>query len=271
MRRRPLRLACERKAAPRVTPPPQRSRAQKTAAPKRLWLYGRHAVAAALSNDARKIRRVMATKNALDWLADAKIDADGRAHVDAVTPDAIDKALPAGAVHQGLAAEVLELPRARLKETCAAPIPTEPVVILDQITDPQNIGAIFRAAAAFHARAIIVQERRTPPLAGALAKAAAGAVETLPCVQAVNIARSIEALQNLGYFVTGLAGDSDTTIKDIGGDRAVALVMGAEGAGLRPLVAQSCDILARIPISGTVESLNVSTAAAIALYEVTSR
>ncbi len=235
-------------------------------APARLWLYGRHAVAAALANPARRVRRVAATKNAADWLLERSPPNQHPNRIEDLKPDAIDKLLPAGAVHQGLAAEVFDLPRARLKDVCAPAEAGRPVVVLDQITDPQNIGAIFRSAAAFGARAIIVQERRTPPLAGALAKAAAGAIETVPCVKAVNIARSLEALADLGYETLGLAGDADTEIGAVDGARPAALVLGAEGAGLRPLVAQTCSRRVRIPIAPAMESLNVSTAAAIALY-----
>ncbi len=242
-------------------------RARRGDAPARLWLYGRHAVAAALANPDRRVRRVLATKNAADWLAAQTIREDLRAKIEDAKPGAIDKALPAGAVHQGLAAEVFDLPRARLKEACAPAEAGTPVVVLDQITDPQNIGAIFRSAAAFGAKAVIVQERRTPPLSGALAKAAAGAIETVPCVKAVNIARALEALADLGYVTIGLAGEAETDLRKTPKDKPVALVMGAEGAGLRKLVAETCSILARIPIASGMESLNVSTAAAIALYE----
>lgn len=249
----------------------RRNKNQKTGpksrsdAPQRLWLYGRHAVAAAILNPKRRVRRVAATKNAADWLKGA-VGAALPDRIDDLKPDAIDKLLQAGAVHQGLAAEVFDLPRARLKDVCAPAEAGRPVVVLDQITDPQNIGAIFRSAAAFNARAVIVQERRTPPLAGALAKAAAGAIETVPCVKAVNIARSLEALHDLGYQTIGLAGEGAVSIRDIDASKPSALVMGAEGAGLRQLVSETCMLHARIPIAPEMESLNVSAAAAIALY-----
>lgn len=231
-----------------------------------VWLYGRHAVAAALANPARKIKRVLATKNAADWLQQTGADKAALARLEDMKPDAIDRLLPDGAVHQGLAALAEELPRARLKEVCAPAETGRPVLVLDQITDPQNIGALFRSAAAFGAKAVIVQERRTPPLSGALVKAAAGAVEIVPCVQAVNIARALEALKDLGYHCAGLAGEADAYITNFP-PAPLALVMGAEGAGLRQLVAATCDKLYRIPIAPGVESLNVSNAAAISLYE----
>ena len=237
----------------------------------RHWLYGRHAVAAAIHNPERHIRRIAATKNAADWFAEhmgAPIGAKSPAHLDDMKPGEIDKLLPSGAIHQGLAAEVKELPRVRLKEACAPDGTNRPIVVLDQITDPQNIGAIFRSAAAFGAGAIIVQDRKTPVLAGALAKAAAGAIETVPCVRAVNIARSIEALQGLGYQCVGLAGAGKNLIQEISGSTPTALVLGAEGAGLRKRVAESCDHLCRIEMTPMMESLNVSNAAAISLYEL---
>lgn len=234
-----------------------------------LWLYGRHAAAAALANPHRRIKRGFATKNAMDWLMTLGLRDERLALIEDTRPDAIDRLLQPGAVHQGLAVEAFDLERARLKDVCDPDGSNRPVVVLDQITDPQNIGAVFRSAAAFGARASIVQERRTPPLSGALAKAAAGAVETLPCVKAVNIARSLEALKDLGYHCAGLAGDSALAITGLPRDKPIAVVLGAEGAGLRQLVGETCDALYRIPIAREMESLNVSNAAAIALYEAT--
>lgn len=234
-----------------------------------LWLYGRHAVAAAITNPRRRVLRGFATKNAMDWMKDFGISEERLSKFEDARPDAIDRLLPPGAVHQGLAIEAFDLERARLKDVCEPDGGTRPVVVLDQITDPQNIGAIFRSAAAFGARAAIVQDRRTPPLSGALAKAAAGAVETLPCVKAVNISRALEALKDLGYFCAGLSGDSGEPITKLPTDRPVAVVLGAEGAGLRQLVGETCDARFRIPIDPSMESLNVSNAAAIALYETT--
>lgn len=219
---------------------------------------------------------MLATKNALDWLKTLAVDESAISPIEDARPEAIDKVLSnarlgPNAVHQGLAAEVDDLPRARLKSACAAPKPDDLVVVLDQVTDPQNIGAVFRSAAAFGARAMVLQDRRTPPLAGALAKAAAGATETLPCVRAVNIARSLEALKDLGYHCAGLAGESSAPIGALPQNGPVALVLGAEGSGLRPLVRETCDQLYGVPISSSIESLNVSNAAAIAFYAARMR
>ena len=231
-----------------------------------LWLYGRHAVAAALANPARKVKRVLTTKNAAAWLAEHGANAASLARLEEAKPEDLDLLLRDGAVHQGVAALVDSLAPARLEDVCAPAETGRPVLVLDQITDPQNIGALFRSAAAFGARAVIVQDRRTPPLSGALAKAAAGAVETIPCVQVVNISRALNELQELGYHCAGLAGEADADISALP-DAPLVLVMGAEGGGLRRLVAETCDQLYRIPIAPGMESLNVSNAAAISLYE----
>lgn len=253
----------------RANAPQDRARSRTRDDPSLLWLYGRHAVAAALANPERRIKRGLATKNAADWLQEIGVAPEKLSLFEDARPDAIDRLLHAGAVHQGLAVEAHDLPRARLKDVCAPDEARRPVVVLDQITDPQNIGAILRTAAAFGARAAIVQERRTPPLSGALAKAAAGAVETLPVVKVVNISRALEALKELGYFCAGLAGTSAAPINDLPNDKPIAIVLGAEGAGLRQLVGETCDALFRIPIDPVMESLNVSNAAAISLYEAT--
>ena len=234
--------------------------------PDGLWLYGRHAVAAALNNPPRKITRLLATQNAAAWLTEVGVHPRALSRLEDINPDALDKLLHAGAVHQGLALLTGDIPGARLKDVCDPAERSAPVLVLDQITDPQNIGALFRSAAAFGAKAVIVQDRRTPPLSGALAKAAAGALEIIPCVPVVNIARTLDALKDLGYHCAGLAGEAEADIASLP-DAPLAIVMGAEGAGLRHLVATTCDQLYKIPIAPGIESLNVSNAAAISLYE----
>ena len=271
---RPSKNRAPSGASAAKAPPRQggRSKAQTTPPLPGLWLYGRHAVAAAIKNPDRALRRLLGSETALKWLAEEEAAPPALMRkAEISTNDAIDVILPQGAVHQGLALQVDDLPRARLKDICASPEPAAPVIILDQITDPQNIGAIFRSAAAFGARAIIVQERRTPPLAGALAKAAAGAIEKLPCVNVVNIARAIEALQDLGYHCAGLDVTASQSINTLPPAAPLAIVLGAEGKGLRPLVAKTCDELYAIPLSRTMESLNVSNAAAITLYAAATR
>ena len=216
-------------------------------------------MAAALANPIRHQHQLLATKNALDWL----VEKGHPIPIEPVKPEVLDQALPKGAVHQGLAIRVNPLPDYTLEMIDAS---AGPVLVLDQVTDPQNIGALFRIGAAFGVKALIAQDRRTPPLSGALAKAAVGTVETLPMVRVVNIARALETLKQKGFLVAGLAGETNTSLPDFAPEQPVALVLGAEGSGLRPLVREGCDTLLSIPMEEGVESLNVATAAGVALY-----
>lgn len=223
-------------------------------------MWGVHAVLAALANPARRIERVVATRNAASRLPEA-IEAQ------ILDPDAIDGMLPPGAVHQGLAVRAFPLEPLSLEAACTPP-DGRSVIILDGVTDPQNVGAVFRSAAAFGARAVIMQDRKSPPLTGVLAKASTGAVEIVPHVRVTNIGRAIETLRSYGYLTVALEGETELSISDaLAGNRPAALVLGAEGKGLRPGVAEACEKRARIPIAPAMESLNVSNAAAIALYE----
>lgn len=219
-----------------------------------------HASLAALANPARRIERVVATRNAVARLP-AGID------VQRLDPDAIDGMLPPGAVHQGIAVRAYPLEPISLEAACA-PAGKHSVLILDGVTDPQNVGAAFRSAAAFGARAVVLQDRKSPPLTGVLAKAAAGAVELVPHVRAVNLARAVLDLRELGYLTVVLDGEAEHELAQALADpRPAALVVGAEGKGVRPAVMEACERRARIPIAPAMESLNVSVAAAIALYE----
>ena len=241
---------------------PRRQFEEETGGPS--WIWGVHASLAALANPGRQIVRVVATRNAA-----LRLPHDVEPHI--LTPDAIDGMLPPGAVHQGVAVRASPLAPLSLEAACA-PADTRSVLILDGVTDPQNVGAAFRCAAAFGARAVILQDRKSPPLTGVLAKAAAGAIELVPSVRVTNIARTIEALYAVGYLTLALEGEADLAIADALKDaRPAALVLGAEGKGLREGVAQACEKRARIPIAATMESLNVSVAAAIALYEAQKR
>jgi 23S rRNA (guanosine2251-2'-O)-methyltransferase len=237
---------------------PRRQFEEETGGPS--WIWGVHASLAALANPARRIERVVATRNAASRLPD-------NADPQILDPAAIDGMLPPGAVHQGVAVRALPLEPLALEAACAPP-DGRSVLLLDGVTDPQNVGAAFRCAAAFGARAVILQDRKSPPMTGALAKAAAGAIELVPHVRVVNLGRAIETLRALGYLTVALEGESNLALGDALADqRSVAIVAGAEGKGVRPAVAEACEKRARIPIAPTMESLNVSAAAAIALYE----
>ncbi|MBL8559792.1 MAG: 23S rRNA (guanosine(2251)-2'-O)-methyltransferase RlmB [Hyphomonadaceae bacterium] len=223
-----------------------------------------HATLAALANPVRKIERLVASRNAAERLPPQRA---AGVSAEVLEPEAIDRLLPPGAVHQGLAVRAAPLEPDDLL-AIALPVDGRPVLILDGVTDPQNVGAIFRSAAAFGARAIVMQDRKSPPLTGALAKAAAGAIEIVPHARVVNIARAVEELAEAGYVTVGLEGEADMSLAQALDDlRPAAIVLGAEGKGLRDLVAKSCDVRARIPIAPQMESLNVSVAAAVALYE----
>lgn len=223
-----------------------------------------HASLAALDNPSRRIERVVATRNAAQRLPDG-IEAQ------ILEPDAIDGMLPPGAVHQGLAVRAVPLAAVELEAACT-PADGRSVLILDGVTDPQNVGAAFRSAAAFGARAVVLQDRKSPPLTGVLAKAAAGAIELVPHVRVVNLGRAVETLRALGYITVALEGQAEFSIADaLADERPAALVLGAEGKGVRPGVGDACERRARIPIAPAMESLNVSAAAAIALYEAARR
>lgn len=229
------------------------------------WLWGRHPVLAALANPARRgMGRLLATADRAAEIERERLAPQGH-RVEIVDGPALARMLPAGAVHQGLAFKVAPLEGVTLE---ALADPAEGVIVmLDQLTDPQNVGAIFRSALAFGARGVVVQDRHSPALAGALAKAAAGATERLPCARVTNLSRALERLDDLGWRAVGLDGAAELTLEQALDGRPTVLVMGSEGDGLRRLVAEHCEVMARIPMPGGFESLNVSNAAAVALYE----
>ena len=242
------------------TPRPQR---QKVDADN--WLWGRHPVLAALANPTRKgMGRLLATPERAGEIERDRLAPYGH-RVEVVDAQTLGRMLPPGAVHQGLAFKVQPLEGVVLEDVAE---PADGVIVmLDQLTDPQNVGAIFRSALAFGARAIVVQDRHSPALAGALAKAAAGATERLACVRATNLSRALETLSDLGWRAVGLDGSAELTLEQALDGRPTVLVMGSEGDGIRRLVAEHCEVLAKIPMPGGFESLNVSNAAAVALYE----
>ncbi len=226
-------------------------------------IYGWHAARAALTNPDRVIHRVLAHKNALSRLESELIP---NRPTQAVATAELDRATGPGAVHQGLAVVCEQLPETGLEDLAAASL----LVVLDQITDPHNVGAILRSAAAFGVDALVITERNSPAASGVLAKAASGALEHVPIVRVKNLARAMDRLGEYGFNRIGLDGESPHRLEPIVDQAPTALVFGAEGTGLRRLTREKCDRLARIATSGPISSLNVSNAAAIALYAITA-
>ena len=247
--------------------PPKRSRAgghRTPASPPGLdTIYGFHAGEAALANPARTIRRIWASQGAAGRIAMPTNRADLLALLEVVAADALDARVPGGAVHQGLVVLAEPLVPHDLSDVAAM----RRVAVLDQVTDPHNLGAILRSAAAFGIDAVIATERHAPATTGLVAKTASGALERVPIIRATNLARAIDTIRAYGFFCVGLAGETETDLETaIGGAPRLALVLGAEGPGLRRLTRERCDALARIPMVAGTESLNVSNAAAIAFY-----
>ncbi|MBT5047129.1 MAG: 23S rRNA (guanosine(2251)-2'-O)-methyltransferase RlmB [Rhodospirillaceae bacterium] len=228
------------------------------------WLYGRHAVLAALANPERRVTRLVYAGELPAVPGNQDIEPES------LTRDDISDLLPPGAVHQGIAAQTAPLPDLSVEEICdrADEAGTALVVLLDQVTDPHNVGAVLRSAAVFGAVAVIVQDRNAPEATGVLAKAASGALESVPLVRAVNIVRALDTLKNAGFWSLGLDSEAPVTIDAIPHTEKRVVVLGSEGAGLRRLTREACDELARIDGGGGLSSLNVSNAAAVALYAV---
>jgi 23S rRNA (guanosine2251-2'-O)-methyltransferase len=235
------------------------------------WLYGTHAVLAALANPLRKARRLLAAGHAGEGPFDQAMTLAKKRGVPVELKNSglFVQFLPKEAVHQGLALEVEPLEDAFLED--AARIVEgrkNTVMVLDQLTDPHNVGAIFRSGFAFGVNAIVTQDRHAPPESGALAKAASGALDLVPWVRVVNLARALDELYEMGYWRLGLDGAAEKTLVQADLGENVALVLGAEGKGARRLTLEHCDLAVKIPIADKMESLNVSVAAAIALYEL---
>jgi 23S rRNA (guanosine2251-2'-O)-methyltransferase len=229
--------------------------------PNRPRLWGRHAVAAALDNPARTVLRAWATREAaavLQFPKDLPVTF-------AEAPD-LGRLVPSDAPHQGVVIEAEPLEDAWLDGLLREAGERAILLVLDQVTDPHNVGAILRSAAAFGAIGIVTQDRHSPPESGVIAKAASGALERVPWVRVVNLARALEEIGEAGFWRIGLAGDAETALAEALGPPRVALVLGAEGPGLRHNTREHCDARARLPITDSIESLNVSNAAAVALY-----
>lgn len=231
----------------------------------RLW--GRHAVEAALKNPARRHRKLWATREGIASL-DGELPPDFPLEYAEVAD--LARLVARDAPHQGLVLECEPLADLHLSDVLDGDA-ARPLVVLDQVTDPHNVGAILRSAAAFDACAVVTQDRHAPPEGGVLAKSASGALEIVPWVRVVNLARALEEAAEAGYWRIGLAGEAEAEFGEALPAGPVALVLGAEGEGMRHNIAAHCDALARLPMSGKIESLNVSNAAAIALYAAATR
>ena len=247
-----------------------------------LWLYGLHPVRAALANPRRRVKRAVLTKRAAEEIGPKLL---GRVRHEIADGDAVARMLPQGSVHQGVALQCEPLARTNLEDVLGGPAARSAfgtaaspqgasdkerrvVLVLDQISDPHNAGAILRTAAAFGVSAVVMQDRHSPPESGVLAKAASGALDIVPLISVVNISRALEELGRLGFWRVALAGDGEAPLKDAAREGDVALVLGSEGSGIRRLVRENCDAAAFVPIHSAMESLNVSNAAAIAMYEL---
>jgi 23S rRNA (guanosine2251-2'-O)-methyltransferase len=238
------------------------------------WLFGAHAVGEALRNPRRRPHRLLYTAEAaaqhqplLKLAAGRPQGAPGLEQTDRET---IGRLLPTGAVHQGLAVQVEPLPALDILDVCAdlTGAARAVLVLLDQVTDPHNVGAVLRSAAAFGAAAVIITERHAAPESGVLAKAASGALEHVPLVHVTNLARGMEIIKKSGFWCVGLAADAPQSLAAADLSGRIALVLGSEGAGLRRLTREHCDLLVRLPTQGPIGQINVSNAAAIALYEL---
>jgi 23S rRNA (guanosine2251-2'-O)-methyltransferase len=231
----------------------------------RLW--GRHAVEAALLNPDRQHRKLWATREGVESLNG---ELPPGFPVEYASPADLARLVARDAPHQGLVLECNALEDVYLEDVLSGE-PDRPIVVLDSVTDPHNVGAILRSAAAFGAAAIVTQDRHAPPESGVVAKSASGALETVPWVRVVNLSRALEEMAEAGYWRIGLDGEGKTTLAEALPAGPVALVLGAEGEGMRHNIVQHCDATARLPISSAIESLNVSNAAAIALYAIATR
>lgn len=246
----------------------EKEQAKRVAAAETVWLFGLHAVRDALENPAREKLRLILTPNAEAKLSEA-VAASGMTP-EIAEPRKFTAPLDPQSVHQGAALEVKPLGWGTLQDVALADGPgPQRLILLDRVTDPHNVGAILRSAEVFGARAVIAPRHHSAPETGALAKTASGALERQPYLRIRNLAEAIGELQAMGYLVLGLDGEAEQTIETaLAGqvDRAVALVLGAEGPGLRPRTRETCDALVRIDFAGSFGSLNVSNAAAVALY-----
>jgi 23S rRNA (guanosine2251-2'-O)-methyltransferase len=249
-----------------------KERGRKAEAKETVWLFGLHAVRDALVNPAREKLRLVVTKNAFDKLEEAVAEAGIAPEI--VDPRRFDVPIDEGSVHQGAALEVRPLNWGKLEDLAISGAGEPLLVLLDRVTDPHNVGAILRSAEVFGARAVIAPRHHSAPETGALAKTASGALERQPYLKVTNLADAMVELKAMGYMLVGLDGEGDVPLAEALAStkgRPLALVMGAEGPGLRERTRVTCDVIARIPYAGGFGSLNVSNAAAVSLYAASTR
>lgn len=232
------------------------------------YLFGKHPVEAALKNKERDPIRLYGTSHAIEEIKDLLVH-HPRLPIQEKTTEDINQMVQADSPHQGLVLETRRLPGRDIDKSCQLEADQKNMVlVLDQVTDPHNIGAILRSAAAFGAKAIVTMDRNSPQESGVLAKSASGALDLIPWVRVGNLSQAIDQLKDMGYWIVGLDGYADDHLADIDCGDNVALILGSEGKGMRDGVRKKCDYLAKLPISPRVESLNVSNAAAVALYQL---
>ncbi|CAE7801148.1 rlmB [Symbiodinium microadriaticum] len=256
-----------------------RRRSAGTSSAGGLWLYGVHPVLAALANPRRRIQRLLLSPEAAQtWgqrLRQERAAAHAQVAAETLSRPEIEAFLPEGAVHQGLAAQVAPLDQPFLEEVATGggqdAAARRVILLLDQVTDPHNVGAVLRSAAAFGALAVVSLDKGAPEESGTLAKSASGALEVVPYIKVTNLARALDSLKEAGFWCLGLAGEAPGSLAGSDPAEAVALVLGAEGSGLRRLTRERCDLLVRLPTRPPIESLNISNAAAVALYELLGR
>jgi 23S rRNA (guanosine2251-2'-O)-methyltransferase len=249
-----------------------KEKARRAEAKETVWLFGIHAVRDALVNAKREKLRLVLTKNAFDRLADAVRESGMEPEI--VEPRKFNVPIAEDSVHQGAALEVKPLNWGKLVDVAVTGEGDPLVVCLDRVTDPHNVGAVLRSAEVFGARAVIAPRHHSAPETGALAKTASGALERQPYLRVTNLSEAMVTLKEAGYVLIGLDGEGEVTLGEAlaqAGKRPVALVMGAEGPGLREKTRETCDVVARIPFAGGFGSLNVSNAAAISLYAASQR
>jgi 23S rRNA (guanosine2251-2'-O)-methyltransferase len=269
-------LAAESRTSVSGVERPKRRHSASGGAPDAIWLFGVHPVLEALATPRRSCRRLLVAHDLGRRLEERFAGIRKRRPMlpdaEPVSREELAVRLPAGAAHQGLALLAEPLAQPALEDLLRQPLAANAVVVvLDQVTDPHNLGAILRSAAAFGAAAVVSTRRHAPGETGTLAKAASGALEYVPYVRIVNLARGLDALKRSGFWCIGLAAEAERSLAGAKPDGRVVVVLGAEGGGLRRLTRERCDLLARLPTGGAIEALNVSNAAAIALYELLGR